>query len=417
MPGIISRGSQSTLIWNVVDASSVRIEPGVGNVSSTGTVAITPNETTTYVITALGPGGSAVNTATVVVNQPPPVIVSFTVSPSAITSGQSANLSWNVTGVDTVIISPGIGSRNASGNQTVNPVATTSYMLTAGNTGGTVSATAVLTVNPAYTTPVSSNFHISPNIVFPYSVATMYWDVKGATSVSIDPGIGDVPASGSRLIYPETSTTFILTANNSECSCIITDYATVEVYEGFERPYYFFPPYYPYPPVYSPTQTDRPRILSFYSNPPIITSGQTSVLRWSVTGATSVSIDNNIGSVAPSGSVNINPTTTTYYTITAMNVYGSTVASAAVTVVENMPSATPVINYFFSNPVSITNGRSAMLSWGVTGATSVSISQGVGVVPLTGTRDVSPNQTRTYVLTASNGAGMVQQTVTVRVFD
>jgi hypothetical protein len=413
-PGIISRGSQSTLIWNVTDATSVRIEPGIGNVALSGTMSVTPNETTTYILTAIGSGGSTINTVTITVNQTPPVIVNFTVSPSAITSGQSSNLSWNVTGVDTVTISPAIGSKNASGNLTVNPITTTSYVLIAGNSGGTVTATAILTVNPAYTTPVSNSFHISPNTVFPGGIATMYWDVKGATSVRIDPGIGEVPTSGSRLIYPETSTTYILLANNAECNCVITDYATVEVYEGFGLPYYFYPPYYP---PYSPQQYgNRPQVVSFYSSPPIIRPDEAAVLQWNVTGASSVFIA-SIGSVATSGSITLNPTVTTFYTLTATNAYGSTTASLTVTVLANIPAATPVINYFFANPVSITNGRTSTLSWSVTGATSVSISQGIGIVPLMGTRGVSPNLSRTYVLTASNSAGMVQQTVTVRVED
>jgi hypothetical protein len=119
--------------------------------------------------------------------------------------------------------------------------------------------------------------------------------------------------------------------------------------------------------------------------------------------------------VATSGSITLNPTVTTFYTLTATNAYGSTTASLTVTVLANIPAATPEINYFFANPVSITNGRSSTLSWSATGATSVSISQGIGIVPLMGTRGVSPNLSRTYVLTASNSAGMVQQTVTVRV--
>src|SRR5262249_2994935 len=77
------------------------------------------------------------------------------------------------------------------------------------------------------------------------------------------------------------------------------------------------------------------------------------------------------------------------------------------------PSA-PTISSFTASPSSITSGQSATLSWNITGATLISISNGVGTV--TGTSvQVTPAQTTTYVLTATNGQGSVtaQATVTV----
>ena len=60
-----------------------------------------------------------------------------------------------------------------------------------------------------------------------------------------------------------------------------------------------------------------PIINSFSAVPSTITAGESSTLSWSVTDASSVTIDNTIGSVALTGTTAVNPTTTTTYTLTA----------------------------------------------------------------------------------------------------
>ena len=79
----------------------------------------------------------------------------------------------------------------------------------------------------------------------------------------------------------------------------------------------------------SPT---APIINSFSASPSTITVGESSTLSWSATDATSVTIDNGIGSVALTGTTAVNPTTTTTYTLTATNVAGSVTATTTVTV-------------------------------------------------------------------------------------
>jgi hypothetical protein len=75
-----------------------------------------------------------------------------------------------------------------------------------------------------------------------------------------------------------------------------------------------------------------PIINSFSANPSTITVGESSTLSWSVTDATSVTIDNGIGSVALTGTTAVNPTATTTYTLTATNAAGSVTGSVTVTV-------------------------------------------------------------------------------------
>ena len=80
-----------------------------------------------------------------------------------------------------------------------------------------------------------------------------------------------------------------------------------------------------------PTPT-TPIINSFLANPTTITVGESSTLSWIVTDATSVTIDQTIGSVASTGTNAVSPATTTTYTLTATNAAGSVTATTTVTV-------------------------------------------------------------------------------------
>jgi phospholipase C len=70
---------------------------------------------------------------------------------------------------------------------------------------------------------------------------------------------------------------------------------------------------------------------------------------------------------------------------------------------------------FNANPGLINSGQSSTLSWTTTGATSVSIDNGIGAVPVSGSQSVSPSSTTTYTLTATGNAGTATATATVSV--
>jgi peptidoglycan-associated lipoprotein len=71
-PSSINKGQSAKLTWSSTDANNVSISPEVGAVTPQGSTTVTPSDSTTYTITASGPGGSAEATAHVTVNAPPP---------------------------------------------------------------------------------------------------------------------------------------------------------------------------------------------------------------------------------------------------------------------------------------------------------------------------------------------------------
>ena len=161
-----------------------------------------------------------------------------------------------------------------------------------------------------------------------------------------------------------------------------------------------------------------PSVSYFRGEPSSISPGESATLSWDVSGATRVNIDHGVGDVALTGEWTVTPTVTTIYTITARNPLGVSATATAQVLVSEAPDTTsptgaPVVNSFAADTYSIPTGGSAVLSWNVSNATTVTIDQGVGTVSLVGTITVSPATSTNYTLTASNAAGSATRTVTI----
>lgn len=75
----------------------------------------------------------------------------------------------------------------------------------------------------------------------------------------------------------------------------------------------------------------------------------------------------------------------------------------------------PVIETFNVNSPLISPGETAILSWTVSGAESISIVPGIGEVESVGIRQVIPNESTLYTLTATNSAGTVNTVIEIKV--
>ncbi len=114
------------LRWSTSDAPRVEIS-GVGAVAASGEQTVQPTQTTTYKLTATGPGGATSSDATVNVNTN--IQSSLSVSPAEVRYHKvgdrveeqgSATLSWSAPGADTASLDP-LGSVSPTGNRTVQP--------------------------------------------------------------------------------------------------------------------------------------------------------------------------------------------------------------------------------------------------------------------------------------------------------
>src|SRR5450432_1708056 len=70
-PNTVDKGGSTTLTWQTSNATDVSID-GVGAVQPSGSQSVTPADSTTYTLTAKGPGGTQTATARVTVTAAPP---------------------------------------------------------------------------------------------------------------------------------------------------------------------------------------------------------------------------------------------------------------------------------------------------------------------------------------------------------
>jgi outer membrane protein OmpA-like peptidoglycan-associated protein len=156
----VNCGDASQLKWSSADAPRVEITP-VGAVAVSGEQAVQPKQTTTYELTAVGPGGTATSSTTVNVNTAvqadlrlaSPEIRYKRVGDKVVEEG-SAALNWTAANASTVSIDP-LGTVDPSGSRTLpitpkktdpGPVdETVTYTLSASNAcGGSETKTATL---------------------------------------------------------------------------------------------------------------------------------------------------------------------------------------------------------------------------------------------------------------------------------
>jgi hypothetical protein len=160
-PSAIIQGQSATISWSAYNSTSQNIT-GLGNVGGSGSQSISPSSSTSYTLTGNYYGyTNASISRTLTVYQPPSI--QFNVDDSEIVSGANTTLRWNVSGdVDSVTISPAIGSTLIVSNSVISPTVTTTYTLSASGPGGTGSATVtVFVVDPPTVTingPIVVNY-------------------------------------------------------------------------------------------------------------------------------------------------------------------------------------------------------------------------------------------------------------------
>lgn len=175
--------------------------------------------------------------------------------------------------------------------------------------------------SPTLGAPVIASFTADPTTSTPEGAVILSWRVSDApTTLAIDQGVGTVTNRTSTVVRPDATTTYTLTATNTNGS----DQATVTVTVGGGTP---TPPAPPSVPAVPPT------INSFTANPETIEAGSTVRLSWNVTGAEDLQITPSIGDVMGLvSSIEVTPSATTTYTLTAKNGDGSNKAKVTVKV-------------------------------------------------------------------------------------
>ncbi len=300
-------GESVELTWvtttvGFVFINGVAINDGIDGVAYTRTYTGLGAGTTTFFLTGDYNGITGVSDARTVTLYQPPVINSFSATPSQfVTTGNTIALSWqttNAVSVSLTVNGSALLTNSSSVDGSFNYIPTTAgiytFVLTAtniagGSAGNVTSSLSVQAVPP----PTIDSFLADPNPALQDTQTTISWSTTNASSASI-PGIGsNLPVDGSQTViptviqsgaggYPGAPTygngyrDYVLTATNVAGTSVTQSLRLFVI---------------PQPPVASLTIT-----------PTTINLGETVTLSWDNIYTTSASIDQGVGTVTPASS-------------------------------------------------------------------------------------------------------------------
>ncbi len=226
-------GGNVTLAWQTTNATSVKLDGTAVSVDGSKVVNVTA--TKTFTLTVEGTNGSDSCTAhvTVATTTPLPTCDSFTANPTSLPiGGGNTTLTWATTNATSVKLD-GVAVA-VDGSKTVAVTATKTFTLTVDGTNGTDSCTATVTVaTDNGSAPSCDAFSASPtSLPIGGGNTTLTWATTNADTVSIDNGIGEVAADGSKVVSVTSSKTFTLTVSNAYGTNTCTAKVTVATYSG-----------------------------------------------------------------------------------------------------------------------------------------------------------------------------------------
>jgi hypothetical protein len=203
-PATVGAGSSATLSWSVANSTSCTASGAwSGSKASSGSTSVTgatAGVTQTYTLNCTGSGGSASNSAVLMVTSPAPV-VTMGLSPASVSVNGTSTLTWSSTNATSCTASGAwSGTKTTSGITTVTGAAigTQVYHLSCTGSGGSGSNSATLTVTAAAPTVVIG---LSPASVSVSGTSTLIWSSTNATSCTASGAwSGTKAASGSATV-------------------------------------------------------------------------------------------------------------------------------------------------------------------------------------------------------------------------
>ncbi len=453
----LRRQQTTRLSWATSHASSTTIDQGVGSVpvdSSGQGRSVSPpqpstaetSRSTSYTLTASNPGYTGADAASATVSVTVwnrPSVDSFTASPSTIDEGEDSGLKWTTTHATGVSIDQGVGPAavdDETGTTKVSPHQDTIYTLAASNPAysGTQAVTDTIRVTvlpatvlqpPAGITQPPSHTKVLVGQTKTYYSPALRNQPTGTVAINASSqAAGNATVTGSKSFGTgnwSTAQDFKMTGRSVGAATITYDVDSSDSrYDGYR--------------LSSTSVTVEATTITCRADDTNIQLGGSSTLSWDSTNANSVTIDPGVGSVpldSPQEGKTVTPpqpgaaetSKTTTYRFTAAGDGDPGACSVTITVWRP-----PGVDSFSADLTTLRKQQTTRLSWATGHASSTTIDQGVGSVPIDSSeevRSVSPPQPSTaetsrstsYTLTASNpgytGADAASAAVSVTVWN
>lgn len=386
-PNSITTGGSATLSWTTSNATSARIDQGIGSVTvPEGSRSVSPTTETTYTMVATSATGHEVLCSDTIIITPVDTapVCTLTADKLTLAAGEKTTIRWTIQNatfatlqhLDAVmLIDP------SNGTQTGAPAGT--YTLTASDDDGdSVTCTVTITTVVIPGAPVCT-LTIDRDSMTLGEFANLSWTVSNATQFSINNGIGSITPvqNGSRTITPTSVGTFTYTgtaqnAAGDTVTCADTITVTNVVIPG------------------SPACT-------LIADKMVVAPGETTTIRWTISNADEATLQHldAVSVITPTnGSQSAVPGT---YTLVARK--GSQSVTCDVTITTTPPTGLQCT--LDINRDSMPSGESATMTWTTTNATSFEING--ADKDLNGNESIRPLgvQTHTYTGTATDASG------------
>lgn len=343
-PPFIVVGESTTLTWEIEDATSVSIDQGIGPVALSGSLVVSPTETTTYTLTATGgASGPVTSEVSVQVATGLPLLYEFDDGTfqgwTDLTAGAPAD-GWDpVSGYGEPQAGPGaIRSRYHDGSHptlllrspefTLNGSGPLTAWLDGGSGVGDLTGTTSANLPARPSEPGFQGIALRNAMTDTYVLSAMkasdnQWQQVAFTSLQL-----------AALDQNATYTVDLIDQAQGGWGWLSLDTVSIPGNLG---------------------ASDELSIGAFGAERPVISAGESTQLSWVVINATSVSIDQGIGTVNPVGSITINPTVDTIYTLTAVGDTKTLTATFEVRLAETRAS----FRYYRFVPTELRNELSA----------------------------------------------------------
>lgn len=248
-------------------------------------------------------------------------------------------------------------------------------------------------------TCVINNFSASETSINYYESTKLSWSTSNCSSVQIS-GVGTVTSTGSRIVIPGTSKTYIISASGNGTSD--SDSVYIKVSNG-----------------YVDDDEDYCKIDSFTASDTSIEEGDDVTLRWRTTGCDEVNIT-SLGYVDEDGNEKVSPSSDKTYYIKVYDKDGDLTDSDSIKIYVDEDDDSDddddycKIDSFTADDTSIEKGEEATLKWRTTDCDEVYLS-GVGYVNDDDEEDVYPYSRTTYTLKAYGNGVTKKKNVTINV--
>jgi len=262
-PERVPRGGQTTLFWSTANTDKVTIEPNVGVQSGGGKIDVPVRGDTNFILTVHDKDGNMVQRMNAQV-----YVDKGNTQTARQEDAQRQTEDQRKYSKPTITPSPG-----PDRGQRLNPSAQLAIL----------------------------EFNVTPQTVAPGQQVLVRWNTAGASDVTINGT--RVGANGASSVQILNNSSFALVARAP--SGTMQQRVAEVVVRGDND--------------VEQREEQNVKIAQFEFDPPMVSPGQQTTLRWSVTGVNSVVISPDIGRVAARGAVPVQPRRTSQYTIQAGN--------------------------------------------------------------------------------------------------